>query len=140
MCDIVQTYTYLTDSRFAAGLCWHTESKQKTRTTVRLIAWDDMVSRHNILHAFSDRFYHSSCFMAKHTGEEALRVVAIKRVRIRVAQRSGYNLNTHFSSFWRSDVHVCYFQWLLCSPCHGSFASDGLTDRILYMKTLHWYN
>ena len=98
-----------------------------------------MISRHDIRHAFSDRLHHSSCFMAKDTREESFWVVAIKRVRVRVAQRSCYDLYSYLSCLWRSDGHVCYFKWLFRSPCHRRFASDGLADCILHMKTLHWH-
>ena len=128
VCMVLDKYTALARS------C--TDIKQKPRTTVRLIARDDMISRHDIRHAFSNRLHYSSCFVAKHAREEPFWIVAIKRVRVCVTQSSGNNLDSYLSCAWRGDGHVCYFKWLFRSPCHCRFASDGLANCILHMKAM----
>jgi hypothetical protein len=85
------------------------KAKHGPRTTVRLIARDDMVSRSNIRDAFSNGFYHASCFMTKHTRKKTLWVVPVERIRIRIAESSCYNLHSYFSWTWRCNADICDF-------------------------------
>lgn len=85
-----------------------------------------MVARLHRGDARADRFDDARRLVPQDAGEEALRVVPVQSVRIRVAQRGGDDLDADLALLGRGDNDVRDFQGLLGGPGDGGRAGDGL--------------
>lgn len=99
-------------------------------STVSLIAWDDMVSRVKFLDALTDTLDYTRSLMAKDAREEALGVVTVQRVRVRVAKRYRHMLDTHLPLLRWRHLDLQELKRLFRLESYSSQAFDFLTSGV----------
>mmetsp|Transcript_8509 Transcript_8509/g.26329 ORF Transcript_8509/g.26329 Transcript_8509/m.26329 type:complete len:544 (-) Transcript_8509:763-2394(-) len=101
------------------------------RGALRRIARDNVVARRDAGDTLAHALDHSARLVAQDAWEEALRIVAIQRVDIGVAQRVGHHLDTHLARLGRRHHDLLGLERLLGAPCHRRVALDGFALRCL---------
>ena len=97
---------------------------------VRLVARDNVVPRDDVGHALPDALDDARRLVAEDARKEALRVESAQRVRVRVAQRGGHDLDADLVPLGRSDLDLADLQRLLRLPGNRGLARDYLASSL----------
>mmetsp|Transcript_5863 Transcript_5863/g.24238 ORF Transcript_5863/g.24238 Transcript_5863/m.24238 type:complete len:407 (+) Transcript_5863:165-1385(+) len=97
---------------------------------LRGVARDDVIAGRHRRHAGADGFDNRASLVAQNAREEALGVLPLERVHIRVAERVGHHLDADLAGFGRRDHDGLVAERLVRRPGDGGFARDRLTRRL----------